>query len=134
MTKHFLTILAFIFVSFAVQGLSHFVINQAHFASINFTRTEPILAMGVGVMLFEGIILTMALHAYKPHASIKDGLVVSLAFGLFLASYIAFVEPSKYDVPSILEWIKVEASASIVQFVAFGLLMGHIHSKFNKAK
>lgn len=132
MIKHLLSILAFVIVSFAVQGASHFVINEAHFASIGFARADPILAMGVGVMVFEGIILTLALAAYKPNASIKNGLMVSLAFGLFLASYIALVEPSKYDVPSIMEWVKVEASASVVQFVVFGLLMGYIHSKFNR--
>lgn len=119
-------------VSFAVQGMSHFVINGAHFASIGFARAEPILAMGVGVMVLEGIILTLALQAYKSKPSVKDGLILSLAFGLFLASYIAFVEPSKYDVPSIMQWIKVEASASLVQFVVFGLLLGYIHSHFNR--
>lgn len=130
MTKHILSTLAFVIVSFAVQGMSHFVINQAHFASIGFARAEPILAMGVGVMLIEGIIFTLALHAYKPNAGIKHGLQISLAFGLFLLSYIAIVEPSKYAVPSITNWFIVEASAGIVQFVVFGVILGYIHSKF----
>ncbi len=30
MTKHLLSVLAFIIVTFAVQGLTHFVINKAH--------------------------------------------------------------------------------------------------------
>lgn len=130
MIKHFLSVLAFVIVSFAVQGVSHFVINEAHFATIGFARAEPILALGVLVMVLEGIILTFALSAYKPNASIKHGLMLSLAFGLFLASYIALVEPSKYDVPSIIDWIKVEATASLVQFLAYGLILGYIHSKF----
>ncbi|MBL1420732.1 MAG: hypothetical protein COC24_009515 [Alphaproteobacteria bacterium] len=130
MTKHFLSVLAFVVVSFAVQGVSHFVINVEHFASIGFARPEPIIALGVLVMLIEGIILTLALQAYKPSATIKDGLMLSLAFGIFLASYIALVEPSKYAVPSIINWIKIEATASLVQFVAFGLILGYIHSKF----
>ncbi|MBL1242103.1 MAG: hypothetical protein COB13_009655 [OCS116 cluster bacterium] len=131
MIKHFLSVLGFVIISFTVQGMSHFIINEAHFASIGFARAEPILAFGILVMVLEGIILTLALAAYKPNqVTIKDGLMLSLAFGLFLASYIALVEPSKYAVPSIVDWIKIETTASLVQFVAFGLILGYIHSKF----
>ena len=133
MTKHLLSVLAFVIVSFAVQGTSHFIINEAHYASISFIRSEPILVLGVLVMVIEAIIISFALSAYKPNqVRVKDGIWVSLAFGLFLASHIALVEPSKYDVPSIMGWVKVEASASFVQFIVFGVILGYIHAKFHQ--
>lgn len=131
MTKHLLSVLAFMMVTFAVQGLSHFLLNKDHFADIGFLRESPIMPLGFAVMIIEGWILSLALSRLAPKApSLRDAMTVSLAFGLFLGSYIALTEPAKYAVPSILEWIKVEATVSTIQFGAFGVLLGLIHRKF----
>lgn len=128
--KHILSVLAFMIVSFSVQGVSHFLINKKHYASIEHMRSDQIIPLGLLVMVIQGILLTTALSAWKgSHALVMDGLVVSMVFGLFLGSYIALVEPAKYAVPSVSQWISVEASASTIQFVAFGLLLGFIHQQ-----
>ncbi len=128
MLEHGASILTFAVISFAVQGLSHFVINKAHFDNVAFTRPNPVIAMGVAVMILQGLVLSVALAVWKGGAAtIADGLTVSGAFGLFLVSYIAVVEPSKYDVPSIRAWIRVEGLAGLVQFAAFGVALGAIH-------
>lgn len=130
MAKHALSILAFLIVSFAVQGFSHFIINAEHFAAIAFMRPQPILILGLSVMLVQGAIMSVALDKISPKGTtVRDGLVIALAFGVFLGSYIALVEPSKYAVPSLLGWISVEGSASLVQFVVSGVLMGLIHRR-----
>ena len=127
---HSLAILAFVLVSFIVQGTSHFLVNSDHFTSIGFLRTEPIMPMWLAVMVLQGVILSVSLAYLRPSgATIRDGLRVSISFGLFLAAYIALVEPSKYQVPSIPAWIGVEATASTVQFLVYGILLGLIHSK-----
>ena len=130
MAKHIVSIFAFMLVSFGVQGISHFWINKQHFAEVSFMRPDPIIPLGLLVMVVQGLILTFALSRLAPEgATMRDGLVVSLAFGLFLASYIALVEPSKYIVPSITGWFTVEATASLVQFTLFGALLGFIHQR-----
>ncbi len=130
MTKHLLSIFAFIIVSFGVQGTSHFVINKEHYAGIDFMRIDPIVALGLLVMLAQGVILTLALSRFSPErVTIHDGVKVSLAFGLFLATYIAIVEPSKFVVPSISAWFMIEGLASVIQFSVFGVLLGLIHQK-----
>ncbi len=134
MTKHILSIFAFMVVSFAVQGLSHFVINKDHFASIEFMRSDPVIPLGLLVMVIQGLIMTLALTRYAPKGvTIHDGVTLSLAFGLFLATYIAIVEPSKYAVPSIYAWFMVEGIASLIQFVVYGVLLGLIHQKMSQA-
>ena len=128
--KHVLTVLGYMLVSFGVQGVSHFVINQDHYAAVSYARPEPIVPMGLAVMALQGLILSVALSKLAPQgATIRDGLKVSLAFGLFLLGYIAIAEPAKYLVPSIAQWIVVEASAGLLQFTLAGLLIGLIHQK-----
>lgn len=106
--KLLLTIIAFMLVSFAVQGLSHFVINREHFASIAFMRADPILPMGLLAMVVQAMVLHYAMQAYKTTSvSIADGLKVSVAFGIFLAAYIVLAEPAKFAAPSVPAWITV---------------------------
>ena len=124
-----LTVLAFMVISFAVQGLSHFVINAEHFASISFARPDPILPMGLTAMIIQALILSFVMTRLWPDgASFRQGVSVSVCFGLFLGSYIVLAEPAKYAAPSIPSWMMVEATASFIQFSVFGVLLGLIHS------
>lgn len=128
MLLHIASILAFMIVSFAAQGLSHFVINKAHYATVGFARKNPIIPMGLLVMVIQGFMLSLALAAWRGGvATLIDGLLVSLVFGVFLVSYVAIVEPSKYTVPSIKKWLLIEGSVGLVQFVIYGLVLGLIH-------
>ncbi len=131
MTKHLLSVLAFIVVSFVVQGLNHFVINQAHYENIDFARAEPVMALGFLAMIIQGLILTFAMTRIVSTGNrLQDGLLVSISFGLFLAVYIALAEPAKYAAPSIPSWFMTEGLASTIQFLIFGVVIGLIHRKF----
>lgn len=126
--KPILTVLAYMVVSFGVQALSHFVINAEHFASISFIRPDPVLPLGFAAMIVQGLIFSVVmLRMWPDGATIQHGLAVSASFGLFLASYIALAEPSKYAAPSIPAWVLIESIASFVQFSVFGLLLGLIY-------
>lgn len=132
--KHFLSVIAFMMVSFAVQGMNHFVINTEHYANIDFARPEPVMALGFLTMIIQGGILTLALGHLAPlGAKIKDGFMVSLSFGLFLGIYVAVTEPAKYAAPSIPAWMITEGLASATQFILFGFVLGLIHQRFTKA-
>ena len=129
MKKHLLSILAFVIITFAIQGTSHMVINSDHYQSMGFLRPNPIFALGFMAMLIQGTIMTVWLHLLAPQeATIRLGLIVSLCFGLFLASYITLASPAKYQVPSIPAWIFIEGLASLLQFTLFGIVLGFIHA------
>lgn len=131
MTSHILSILAFMIVSFTAQGFSHFLINKAHFDAIEFMRPDPIIPLGLFVMVVQGALMSVALQAWKGEAArISDGVWIALFFGGFLVTYIALVEPSKYIVPSLIGWVRVEAIVGTAQFLAFGVLLGWIHQRF----
>ena len=128
--KSTLGVFAYISASFLVQAISHFVVNADHFAGIGFMRQEPIMALGIGTMVIQGIVLTYLYTLLsKNGSSVRHGFIFGLLFGIFLVSYIALVEPSKYMVPSISSWVAVEGSAGLVQFGLFGILLGLIFSK-----
>lgn len=130
MLKHVLSVFAFMGVSFGVQGLNHFVINTEHYAGIDFARPDPIIPLGLLAMVIQGLILSFAVTKLAPAgATMRNGVTVSLAFGLFLASYIALAEPAKYAAPSIASWMVTEGIASTLQFVSFGFVLGFIHKK-----
>lgn len=133
--KHFLSVLAFMITSFGVQGTSHFAINKDHYAGVEFMRAEPIIPLGILTMIIQGLVLTFALARLAPtRPTIQDGVTVSIAFGLFLASYIVLVEPSKFTVPSTPKWMIVEGLASLIQFAIFGLALGAIHKKWTHSR
>jgi hypothetical protein len=113
---------AFVVASFVVQAVSHFVVAADHFATVPFMRTEPIMAMGVGTMLVQGLLLTWLFSRFARAETLsRDALSFALAMGAFLGMYIAVVEPAKYAVPSIGNWMAVEGLAAAVQFGLFGL-------------
>lgn len=111
--------------SFLIQALSHFVINSEHYATIDFMRKEPIMYLGLLTMLVQGIVLTMLyLKWANNNFTIKQGLQFSWLAGIFFVSYLALVEPDKYNVINISEWVFVEGIAGLFQFTLFGILLG----------
>ena len=134
-TLHFyaLAVLAFVIATFSIQATSHFAINIAHYAAIEFVRTDPIMELGFLTMVVQGAILAYIYpFFYRPGSPILQGLKYGLLMGLFLGSYIALAEPAKYAAPSVSEWIVTEGLASLAQFSLYGVLVGFIYDKFGK--
>ena len=128
MTRTLLTVTAYLLISFAVQGTSHFVLNADHYATIPFTRDPAIVPMGLVVMIIQGAIIgVVMLRLWPDGATLRQSLTVAACFGLFLASYIALAEPAKYAAPSIIDWVRTESLASFTQFLVFGLALAVIH-------
>lgn len=116
---------SYLAASFLIQALSHFVVNSEHYASIPFMRTEPLMYFGVLTMLIQGSVLTILyLKWANQNFTLKQGLQFAWLVGLFFLSYTALVEPDKYNVANVPEWILVEGIAGSIQFTLFGLLLG----------
>jgi hypothetical protein len=125
-----LTVLAYVIVTFGVQGASHFALFAGHFAAIPIMRAEPVIAMGVGSMLIQGTLFALLFPTFQRGSNaVWDGVKFSWALGGFLASYIVLGEAGKYAIPSIPSWIGVEGSVAFVQYTLFGVLLGLIHRR-----
>lgn len=116
---------SYIVASFLIQALSHFAINTDHYASIDFMRKEPLMYFGILTMIIQGTILTLLYRKWaNNNFTTKQGLQFSWLIGIFFVSYLALVEPDKYNVINISEWILVEGIAGLFQFTLFGALLG----------
>ena len=128
MTRVILAVLAFVAVTFGVQGTSHFVLNTEHYAAVGHLRTEAIFVLGFLAMLVQvGILLSIYTRSPWARKNLGSTVAFSLSFGLFLASYIAFAESAKYTVPDIPAWVTVELTASMIQFGLYGILLWLIY-------
>jgi len=125
-----LTVLAYMIVTFGVQGASHFAINAEHYAAISIMRSEPIIPMGLASMIIQGLLFAYLFPIFNRGPNpIRNGVLFSWALGGFLASYIVLGEAGKYVVPSLGSWIIVELSVAAVQYTLFGLLLGLLHRR-----
>lgn len=123
-----LTVLAYILVTFAVQGASHFAINADHYATMSIMRAQPIIPLGLASMVVQGLLFAWLFPIFsRGEHPIHNGVFFSCAIGAFLASYIVLAEAGKYAIPSLGSWILVEGSTAAVQFIVFGVLLGLIH-------
>ncbi len=128
MAKHFLSVMAYIAATFAVQATSHFLINAGHYASVTYMRKDPIFALGILSMLIEGIVLSYLYSALaKSRNWLADGLKFGWLVGVFAVGYIGLAEAAKYQVPSVGSWIVIESLNAFAQFTLYGLLVGFIH-------
>lgn len=133
MKKIIIGTILFIVVSFASQAISHFVINVEHYASVPFMREEPIFALGFLTMILQGIVLSyLCILFSKNEFTIKKGLFFGLVMSALFVSYPALVEPAKYQVPNILNWIMVEGFVGLTQFCIYGILLSITFKKMHK--
>ena len=125
MITHALRIAAYVMTTFAVQMVSHFIVNAEHYAAVGHMRAEPIFALGVLAMLIQCTALS-SLYARSQWA--RSSMLSSLQFGwlvgVFLVSYLALAEAAKYTVPAVLPWLGTEIAVGFVQFTIYGALLG----------
>lgn len=129
-----LTILAYIVATFGVQGVSHFLVNAGHYASLHIMRSEPVFFLGFASMLIQGLVFAGLFPIFHRSGSpMSSALRFSWAMGAVLGSYIALAEAGKYAVTDVGSWFVVEAGAAAIQFTIFGLFLGLIHRKASVA-
>ena len=76
-------------------------------------------------MLIQGVVLTLLYLKWATGKfDVKNGLHFAWLAGLFFVSYLALVEPDKYNVANVMEWVLVEGFADALQFTLFGLFFG----------
>ncbi len=130
MSRHLLSVLAFVLATFLTQAVSHFGVNAEHYRAVAHLRAEPIFPLGIVAMLIQGSVLSyLFVHTRLPRHGLGDAVLFAWLPGAFLVSYIALAEAAKYRVPQIGPWIAVEAIAGFAQFTIYGILLGLIHRK-----
>jgi len=128
MKRHILSVLGYIFATFLVQGLSHFLVFKGHYAHIAILRAQPNFALGFASMVIQGVVLSFVFAGSRfDTGRLRDAIVFACLFGAFLVSYIALAEAGKYNVPSVVSWAVVETSVGFVQYTVIGTVLAVAH-------
>jgi hypothetical protein len=85
----------------------------------------------LGELVKEGKICYAGLSEAEPETLRRAHAVypIAILMGILLISYIALVEPSKYQVPSVTSWMAVEGIIGLIRFAMFGILLGFIFQR-----
>ena len=130
MKKILLGTLLFKIVSFAIQYISHFIVNVNHYAKVTFIKKEIVFELGFLTMILQGMVLSYFFNLYaKNEYSIRKGLTFGLLMTYLLVSYTAFAEPAKYNVPSVMAWILTEGIVGIIQFSVYVIGLSLVYKK-----
>jgi hypothetical protein len=125
MIAHALRTTVYVVTTFAVQGVSHFIVSAEHYAVVNHMRAEPIFPLGILAMLCQGGVLS---YLYSRSEWAQRSILHSVAFGwhagAFLVSYLAFAEAAKYTVPDAMSWMATEVTSGFIQFTLYGAALG----------
>jgi len=129
MIAHALRVAAYVVTTFAVQGVSHFIVNAEHYAAVSHLRAEPIFPLGILAMFCQGVVLS---YLYSRSDWAQRSILGSVAFawlaGAFLVSYLALAEAAKYTVPSAISWVATEVTSGFVQFTLYGAALGALYA------
>lgn len=126
-----LATLAYVLASFVLGYTWHLLLfKEAYFGLGAYTREPPIIAFGLGSMLLQGLILAyLYSHAPRSGRPFADALRFALLTGLFLWSVSVLAFAAKTQVASLATFFALSSLFHLIQFGAYGLLLGWIHAR-----
>jgi hypothetical protein len=136
MKSYWLAALAYIFCTFLIAAPWHMVFFKPVYDDLAiFTRTEPLIPLGLASMLMQGLVLSY-LYPFFAHGkhSVKTGALFGLLMGVLLASSAVFAEAGKQNVTSLSTWLVLESVYFLFQFTVVGGVMGMIYAKGEPAR
>ncbi|PNV75591.1 DUF1761 domain-containing protein [Leptospira inadai] len=127
MKNYVLAVFSYLVPTFILGVIWHFVFFNELYESFGiYNRRDPIIPLGFGSMLIQGLILAYLYPFYYKDGenSIKRGIQFGLIAGVFLYSVSTIANAAKIQVNFMTEWFTVQAAFHIIQFVIAGSLIG----------
>ena len=126
--------ISFVVLSMAVAYPWHFVWFHDLYEDMGaFTRSEPIIPLGMLAMISQGIIIAYLYpYFYKGENPIIQGIKFSLIIGAVVYSVMGFAMAAKIDINPISTFLFYSVIFQLIQFVLTGTALGLIYGKINK--
>lgn len=126
---------AYALVTFPLAYLWHLVVFADTYEQLGiFNREEPIVILGFLVIVFQGLLLSLAYPLfYRGGAPAKEGLRFGLLAGSFLWSSQVVAAAAKHEVTSLGTWLGIETLYFAIQFALVGLAIGITYGKLQRA-
>lgn len=123
--------LAYAGVTFPLAYTWHLVFFADLYERVRFTTVaEPHVALGFFTILFQGLLLAAVYPRFRGTGSpIRNGVLFGLAVGAFIWSAATVAHVAKHDVVDPATFIGMEAVYFVINFVAYGILIGLVHAR-----
>ncbi len=121
--------LAYAGVTFPLAYSWHLVVFADLYRRLSFvTVPEPNVPLGFSTIVFQGVLLAAIYPRFRGSGGpLRTGLTFGLGVAAFIWSAATVAHVAKHDVGAPAVFIAMEAGYFLVNFVAYGLLMGVIH-------
>lgn len=131
MKKTVLAALAYVLISFALAAPWHLVWFKRLYEDLGmYNRTEPIIALGVGSMVVQGVVMALLYpRQYQGGHPVVEGLRFGFLMGLFLFSISTMANAAKIRVAPMSVFFGVQAIFHALQFAATGVAIGLIFGR-----
>jgi hypothetical protein len=123
--------IAYVVLTFIFAAGWHLALFKGTYDALGiFTRTEPIIPLGLVSMAIQGAILPyLYSFFYRGGTPWKSGLAFGLIIGALMASSAVFAEAGKNEVSSLSTWLLLESVYYLLQFGVVGTALGVIFGR-----
>ncbi|MBL8019617.1 MAG: DUF1761 domain-containing protein [Leptospirales bacterium] len=124
-----LAVFAYLVPTFILGASWHFLFFRELYDSFGiYNRPDPIIPMGFGSMVIQGLILAYLYPFYFHSGSpIRRGFQFGVIMGLFLFSVSTIANTAKIQVSNTGLWFAVQAAFHFIQFGVTGPLIGLVY-------
>jgi hypothetical protein len=125
-----LGVAAYILPTFPIAFIWHLVLFERNYQALQIYRADPIIPFGLASMIIQGLIFSWAfprLFIGSNRSIIADGLLYGLGVGVLSWSFTTLAVAAKHPMASISDYVLLETSFTILQFLIVGPLVAFAH-------
>ena len=125
-----LGVAAYILPTFPIAFTWHLVLFERNYQTLQIYRADPIVPFGFASMIIQALIFSWTfprLFVGSNRSIIRDGLLYGLGVGLLSWSFTTLAVTAKHPMASISDFVLLETSFTILQFLIVGPLIAFAH-------
>ena len=123
---YLLALLAYLVPTFVVGFVWHLVIFHDAYVRLNIYRPDPVIPLGFGSMVVQGLIFAWAyprLFSTAREAWATSALHSGLAYAALSWSFTTIAVAAKHSMTSVAQYLLIETGFTLVQFLLVAPLM-----------
>jgi hypothetical protein len=125
-----LGVAAYLVPTFPIAFVWHLVLFEPRYQALHIYRADPIIPFGLASMIIQAAVFSWLfprVFAGNRDSILKDGLLYGLGVGLLSWSFTTLAVAAKHPMASISDYVFLETTFTILQFVVVGPLIALAH-------
>jgi hypothetical protein len=125
-----LGVAAYLVPTFPIAFVWHLVLFEPRYQALHIYRADPIIPLGLASMIIQAAVFSWLfprVFAGNRDSILKDGLLYGLGVGLLSWSFTTLAVAAKHPMASISDYVFLETTFTILQFVVVGPLIALAH-------